>query len=293
VVAPHASDAEDQAELNTWLSELYWIGNLKSKKRKECFVPIFRRPSFILKRQFVVVLFLLALSVRAFAKKDDGDFPLVVHVTAVNMEQGENGVSGSGSTDSNGNYSSSVGGGGSYTWKLYTAQIEGDPKIYELDTPRTHYLGGPAVSTATVIGTMGWGALFVNRSNHSLHIGDYHGRWNKNGTLEIQFVDEKGKLVHQPFSIQAEAATPNPSLVPITHPTGTVANVSVDSNVSGADIEIDGTFVGNTPSTVSVAPGSHQIAVKKKGYTGWSKTVNVTGGTVHLNAELEQEPVKQ
>jgi len=54
-----------------------------------------------------------------------------------------------------------------------------------------------------------------------------------------------------------------------------------------ADIEIDGVFVGNTPSTVSVALGSHQIAVKQKGFTDWIKTLNVTGGVVHLNARLE------
>ncbi|MGD0001530.1 MAG: PEGA domain-containing protein, partial [Bryobacteraceae bacterium] len=71
------------------------------------------------------------------------------------------------------------------------------------------------------------------------------------------------------------------------------ATLAIDSTPPGADIEIDGKFVGNTPSTVSVAPGSHHIAVKKKGFTGWSKTLNVTGGTVHLIAELEQEPAKQ
>jgi hypothetical protein len=71
------------------------------------------------------------------------------------------------------------------------------------------------------------------------------------------------------------------------------ASMSIDSTPSGADIEIDGAFVGNTPSSISVAPGSHQIAVKKKGFTAWTKTLNVTGGTVHLNAELEQEPAKQ
>ncbi|MGD0631547.1 MAG: PEGA domain-containing protein [Terracidiphilus sp.] len=58
------------------------------------------------------------------------------------------------------------------------------------------------------------------------------------------------------------------------------------------DIEIDGAFVGNTPSTIALAPGSHQIAVKKKGFTDWTKTLNVTGGAIHLNAELEQEPAK-
>jgi PEGA domain-containing protein len=71
------------------------------------------------------------------------------------------------------------------------------------------------------------------------------------------------------------------------------ASLTVDSTPPGADIEVDGAFVGNTPSTVSVAPGSRQITVKKKGFTDWTKTLNVTGGTVHLNAELEQEPAKQ
>jgi hypothetical protein len=64
-------------------------------------------------------------------------------------------------------------------------------------------------------------------------------------------------------------------------------SVIVESTPSGADIEVDGAFVGNTPSTVSVAPGSHQIAVKKKGFADWTKTLNVTSGSVHLNAELE------
>ncbi len=70
------------------------------------------------------------------------------------------------------------------------------------------------------------------------------------------------------------------------------ASLVVDSTPSGADIEIDGSFVGNTPSTVNVAPGSHQITVKKKGFADWTKTLNVTGGTVHLNAELEQAPAQ-
>jgi hypothetical protein len=66
--------------------------------------------------------------------------------------------------------------------------------------------------------------------------------------------------------------------------------VTIDSTPPGADIEIDGAFVGNTPSTVAVAIGSHQIAVKKKGFAVWTRTLNVTGGAIHLNAELEQEP---
>jgi hypothetical protein len=65
------------------------------------------------------------------------------------------------------------------------------------------------------------------------------------------------------------------------------ASLSVDSTPPGADIEVDGGFVGNTPSTVNVAPGNHEITVKKKGYTDWSRKLNVTGGNIHLSADLE------
>jgi hypothetical protein len=68
------------------------------------------------------------------------------------------------------------------------------------------------------------------------------------------------------------------------------ASLVIDSTPSGADIEIDGSFVGNTPSTVTVAPGSPDIAVKKKSFADWTKKMNVTGGSIHLNAELEATP---
>ena len=71
------------------------------------------------------------------------------------------------------------------------------------------------------------------------------------------------------------------------------ASVVIDSIPSNADIEIDGAFVGNTPSTFPLSSGNHQIVVKRKGFANWSKTISVNGGTIHLNAELEQEQPKQ
>jgi hypothetical protein len=71
------------------------------------------------------------------------------------------------------------------------------------------------------------------------------------------------------------------------------ASLNIESTPPGADIEIDGAFVGSTPSTVSVAAGSHQISVQKKGFVDWTKTLNVSGGAIHLNAEMEQKPANQ
>jgi hypothetical protein len=64
------------------------------------------------------------------------------------------------------------------------------------------------------------------------------------------------------------------------------ASLVIDSAPVGADIEIDGAFVGNAPSTVTIAAGNHDIVLKKKGFADWSKKLNVTGGNIHLSAEL-------
>ena len=65
------------------------------------------------------------------------------------------------------------------------------------------------------------------------------------------------------------------------------ASLSINSTPPGADIEVDSGFVGNTPSTVNVAPGNHTITVKKKGFADWTRTLNVTGGSIHLSADLD------
>jgi len=64
-------------------------------------------------------------------------------------------------------------------------------------------------------------------------------------------------------------------------------SISIDSIPSNADIEVDGVFVGNTPSTIPLTLGTHQVVVKRKGFNDWSRSVSIKGGTVHLNAELD------
>ena len=65
------------------------------------------------------------------------------------------------------------------------------------------------------------------------------------------------------------------------------ARVSVTSNPDGADIEVDGAFMGNAPSTLELARGDHIIILKKNGCRLWQRTVRVTGGEVRLNGQLE------
>lgn len=67
------------------------------------------------------------------------------------------------------------------------------------------------------------------------------------------------------------------------------AKLQLESDPSGADIEVDGNFVGNTPSDVQVTEGDHAVTVKRTGFKDWQRKVKVSGGSsVHLNAELEK-----
>ena len=69
------------------------------------------------------------------------------------------------------------------------------------------------------------------------------------------------------------------------------AKLQVGSDPAGADIEVDGSFVGNTPSDVQVTEGEHAVSLKKAGFKDWERKVTITGGSsIHLNAELEKIP---
>ena len=68
-----------------------------------------------------------------------------------------------------------------------------------------------------------------------------------------------------------------------------VTKLSIASTPAGADIEVDGSFVGNTPSTIEVTPGDHTVSVSKSGYKSWERKLKAGGGNVNLNAELEAQ----
>jgi len=70
--------------------------------------------------------------------------------------------------------------------------------------------------------------------------------------------------------------------------TSSVSRISVASVPANADIEMDGSFVGSTPSMIEVTTGEHSVLVKKTGYKNWERKLKVTGGSINLSAELEK-----
>jgi hypothetical protein len=61
------------------------------------------------------------------------------------------------------------------------------------------------------------------------------------------------------------------------------------SNPAGADIEVDGSFVGTTPSSITVSPGDHAVTIRKAGYKAWERRMKTSSGSVKVVADLEQE----
>jgi hypothetical protein len=67
------------------------------------------------------------------------------------------------------------------------------------------------------------------------------------------------------------------------------ATVAVKSTPDGADITLDGKYVGSTPSTMRLAPGDHAITIEKSGFSTWQRTITVSpGGNISIEAPLEK-----
>ena len=77
--------------------------------------------------------------------------------------------------------------------------------------------------------------------------------------------------------LPAPTPTPPPAVVNYT--------LSVNANVAGADVFINGIQAGKTPFTGQVSRGSYNVVVRAPGYNDYSQSVSVTGAAV-VNASL-------
>jgi hypothetical protein len=69
--------------------------------------------------------------------------------------------------------------------------------------------------------------------------------------------------------------------------TGTL---SINSSPRAATVTVDGTLMGNTPSSLKLSPGPHSIAVSLAGYKDWVTSVTIeAGNTVSVKADLEKQ----
>lgn len=117
--------------------------------------------------------------------------------------------------------------------------------------------------------------------------GTYLARWDRR-SLRVLHTNRKGKQVETIFSVLSSQPAQSVQATSVVMPAiRDEAQVIITSNVSGADIEVDGSFVGNAPSVIPLGIGEHLIAVKKSGYTPWQREVKVTGGAINIQAALQ------
>ena len=109
------------------------------------------------------------------------------------------------------------------------------------------------------------------------------------GTEITAYINGDMKLELAKFQNSSPGTTQVANSSSITVIPNTSAEVQLESTPPGADIQLDGSFVGNTPSDVQVGDGEHNIVVKKSGFKDWERKLKVNAGsTIHLNAELEK-----
>ena len=137
--------------------------------------------------------------------------------------------------------------------------------------------GHQGVMTAGIIAT---GLIFWPVAPAFLFI---HGK-----DITIQKGTEVPTFINGNFALDmARFRSPAPVQAASATQASTSSDVAVASNPAGADIEVDGAFVGDTPSTITVAAGDHTISLKKPGFTPWERTVKVSGGKIRITAELQ------
>lgn len=66
--------------------------------------------------------------------------------------------------------------------------------------------------------------------------------------------------------------------------------LSVNANVMGAEVYLNGSMAGRTPLNLNVVPGSYNLTVRAPGYADYSQSVVVNGAT-QVNANLQPNQV--
>jgi hypothetical protein len=146
----------------------------------------------------------------------------------------------------------------------------------------------------------------------ALPIGQtFDARRDKYG-ITIFYENEKGGASKQLYTVVESAQAPKPatppgltqsSATPATNaesPVQAAAPAVADANREkikcnfsstppGAEITLDGRYVGNTPSAIGVSTGSHVVVLFMPGFVQWKRELSVgSGSEVNVSASLQK-----
>jgi len=142
--------------------------------------------------------------------------------------------------------------------------------------------------------------------------GSYDARREKRG-VTVYYVDDRGKARSQLYTVaaadreaffstasasgaqadNASSGNGNQAAAGASAPAaGTLPETvkcSFSSTPSGADVMLDGRFVGSTPSVIGVTEGAHVVVVSMAGFARWKRELTITRGSeLTINAVLEK-----
>jgi PEGA domain len=112
----------------------------------------------------------------------------------------------------------------------------------------------------------------------------------------VEHDSEKGVLT----TAALDTTTVRPKLLPVADnsqaesqvdsgPPTELVSIIVKSTPPECDINVDGKWMGSTPSTIRLTPGDHNISIEKDEMRAWQRTMTVTaGGGTTIDATLEK-----
>lgn len=137
---------------------------------------------------------------------------------------------------------------------------------------------GDDKSGTVIVGTVLLSPLFLIMRGKDVEI--------PKGTIVTAYVDGDRDIN---LSRAASNAPSSPQSVPLSEIH--LVSVSFKSAPDGADIIVDGKFIGSTPSIAQLAAGERRISIEKASFKSWQRTVVLNpGSAINLNATLEKAP---
>jgi len=93
-----------------------------------------------------------------------------------------------------------------------------------------------------------------------------------------------------PVTASAPAAAQPVAAAPSASATQGTVKCNFSSTPAGAEITLDGQYIGSTPSVLKVSVGAHAVVISLPGFAPWKRDLTVTAGSeLTVNAVLEKQ----
>lgn len=183
--------------------------------------------------------------------------------------------------------------------------VSGIRRFPETTTESVPWRAGTWIQTDATINHGNSGGPLLDKSGEVVGINTL--AFAGTGTPGVNFslaASELASMMESRFGIKPSAITPTPAPSPaslvqassksavsetaISSPADGRCSVTITSTPDGADIEVDGALLGNTPATIPLVPGQRVVGISKKGFKPYQKTIQIlVGGSQRIAADLE------